>query len=171
MTCSAGTPVQTRSVCFLCISSCLDVSWGLLHTADVPAPGWRSCRARTQRRDGTGDGLLSSTDHFLDHVPPLLRVRRRVRLEVELRRRVERIANLAARHVLSLQAEFDAVNPADHALRQIQRQLRRGIFVEVVVVLELVQVPRRRDDVVPGVVSLHDGARLPFERSFDQRLR
>lgn len=52
-----------------------------------------------------------------------------------------------AAEVLALDAEAVAIEPAHRAVRQVQRHLRAGVLVHIVVRLELVQELRRRDDV------------------------
>lgn len=132
--------------------------------------GGRRRRGRSERgchSRGSGDRAAGS---LLDNGPPLLRVVGGVGLEAKLGVRVEGVSDFAAGNVLALHVELDAVNGADDAFRQVQRKLRGRVAAEIVVVLELVQIARRGDDVVACAVALDEGARATLERAFDERL-
>ena len=84
---------------------------------------------------------------------PLHGIARAVRLECKFRRRRQLRADLAAADVLSPDHKLDAVDGADRAVQQAQRHFGAGVFAEVVVVLEFVQIPCRRDRVIPRAVA------------------
>lgn len=131
--------------------------------------GGRSERRR-RSRSSSSSSHRRSAGSLLDNGPPLLSIIGGVGLEAELGVCVEGVTNFAAGNVLALHVELHAVNGADDAVWQVQRELWGGVAAEVVVVLELVQVARRRDDVVSRVVALDHGARATLERALDQRL-
>lgn len=103
------------------------------------------------------------------NLPPLVRRLRGVCLELQLMTNGEAIAQLALRRVLALHVELLTTDGTDHAIRQIERELRYRIFGEVVISLEFVQELGRCDDVVVGVIGAHDLA-LALEGASDEGL-
>lgn len=124
------------------------------------AGGWRGCGLDDCRALG---GVL-------DGVVPLFGVTGGRGLEVQLGVGVKGVADLAAGDVLALDAELDAVERAENAVWQEQRQFGGGVATEVVVVFELMQVARRGHDIVAGAEAFDDGTGFALQRSFDQGL-
>ena len=92
-----------------------------------------------------------------------------MRLELQLRRHVN--AETSTRNILALDGEFEAIEVADCAVGDVQRDVWRRVSLVVVIVLEAVEKAGGRNDVVACAVTLHDSSRFPVEQTADQRLR
>jgi hypothetical protein len=127
-----------------------------------------STHVALNRRSRHRISSLPSLSH--DDAMPLLRIARRMRLKVILGVQMQFRGDLAARHILALDMEFDAINTADAAVMQEQGQLGDRILVEVVVVFEFVEVSRGCDGVVAGLVTRQCAQAVGFalEGAFDE---
>jgi hypothetical protein len=105
-----------------------------------------------------------------DNLPPLSCSLWCMRLELQFVAEGKATAQLAARDVFALDIELLPVHSTNHAVGQVQREFRYGVFGKVVVRLEFVEELGRRHNVVVGVVRTHDLA-LAFQRARDQWLR
>lgn len=92
-------------------------------------------------------------------------------LEAEFGGFVEGVADRPGGDILTLDVELNTVDGADDTIGKIEGQLGGRVAAEVIVVLELVQVARRADNIVAGGVALDDGAGATLERALNQRLR
>lgn len=145
----------------------LSVGGWLSTLGTVGFGGWGS-----HRRAGRSAGCLCmATAGVIDDGEPFLGVICGMRLERQLGSAVEGVSNFAARDVLALYTELDAIRGADNAVGKIQGKFGGWVAAEVIVVLELVEVAGDGDDVVARAIALDHSARLPFQRPFNQWLR
>lgn len=112
--------------------------------------GWGS-----HRRAGRSAGCLClATAGIVDDGEPFLGVICGMRLERQLGSAVEGVANFAARDVLALYTELDAICGADNAVGKIQGEFGGWVAAEVIVVLEFVEIAGDGDDVVARAIAL-----------------
>ena len=124
---------------------------------------------RAGSSEGRGYAGTKSTGDISNDIEPLLGFRDAVGLELQLRG-ARQLAGDALGLVLALDVELLVFGGTDDGIGQINAEFGLGVLVHGVVVLELVEVPGRGDDVVAGVVAPRElVARLAVERAFDER--
>lgn len=125
---------------------------------------------RSGSSDGGGYARTKSAGNIANNIEPLLGFCGAVGLELQLRG-ARQLAADALRLVLTLDIELVVLGSADNGIGQVDAKFGLGVLALGVVVLELVEVPGRGDDVVAGVVAPRElVARLAVKRALDERL-